>query len=277
MSKPEMYRTTNISKVEKFGWTIKDQPGKFFMIDKHSLHIDHSYQREANIDKAMDAAREWSWLACGAIIVARRPAGFWVIDGQHRVLASRHRADIAALPCLVFECENVEAEAKGFLNVNTSRRPMSSIERFHASITAGDETAIFVQEVFDDLGIAVTKAAVHGKQIKGVRVCIEQAAISRHEFLVVMKFVARLCETTPLYERLLTALFFLNANVEGGVSDPRMRERLMKLGPGGIMDATGKAAAYYSRGGAKIWAEGILNEVNRGLRHRFDFKFADND
>jgi hypothetical protein len=83
-----------------------------------------------------------------------------------------------------------------------------------------------------------------------------------------------LCATTPIFERLLTALFFLNANVEGGVSDPRMRERLTKLGPGGIMDATGKAAAYYSRGGAKIWAEGILNEVNRGLRHRFDFKFS---
>lgn len=91
-------RSSNtVTKVERFGWTIKDAPGVMTLLDKKVLQIHQDYQRQAIVSKIRAITATWSWVACGAIIVGKRCGEYWVIDGQHRVLAARQRADITAL------------------------------------------------------------------------------------------------------------------------------------------------------------------------------------
>src|SRR4051812_44439221 len=103
----------SVSKVEKFGWIIVDKRGVAMDIPKCSLHVDKSYQRDAlGSSKILRIAREWSWIACGRLIVGIRPDGSYVvIDGQHRKLAADKRSDIADLPCEVFEVLGPSQEA----------------------------------------------------------------------------------------------------------------------------------------------------------------------
>lgn len=63
-----------VTKVEAFGWKMIDAPGRFEMIDKVLLRVDHSYQRDTiNNKRVNEIASEWSWVSCGTLTVACRP------------------------------------------------------------------------------------------------------------------------------------------------------------------------------------------------------------
>lgn len=63
-------------------------------------------------------------------------------------------------------------------------------------------------------------------------------------------------------------MVYIESNLPAGVSltDKRWRERLIRIGCGDIEAAMANAAAFYSEGGARIWASGILQRVNRALK-----------
>ena len=63
---------TAITKVEKFGWTVKDKLGLFRMVNKHEINIHPAYQRHMVNSKVLEIAKAWSWLACGVIIIGER-------------------------------------------------------------------------------------------------------------------------------------------------------------------------------------------------------------
>jgi hypothetical protein len=98
----EFCRNSQLSKVERYGWEMKDEPGELMHVDKKRLRIDHEYQRSANEVKVTEITKRFSWLALGAIVVVRRGDAYYVVDGQHRVMAAMRRTDIATLPCVVF-------------------------------------------------------------------------------------------------------------------------------------------------------------------------------
>lgn len=102
------------SKIDRYGWTVKDKPGEMKMLHKSVLKVHPSYQRHALKQKIASIASSWSWVAAGAIIVGERGGEYWVIDGQHRVLAAHNRADIDKLPCIIFVTDDVKQEARGF-------------------------------------------------------------------------------------------------------------------------------------------------------------------
>src|SRR5689334_6103185 len=80
--------------------TTRDRPGEFAMIDKTKLNVDLSYQRKTTKSRVDKIREEWSWIAFGAVSVALRGDGEWfVMDGQHRVLAAMMRDDIKEVPC----------------------------------------------------------------------------------------------------------------------------------------------------------------------------------
>jgi len=87
------------SKIERYGWTVQDGQGELRLISKHDLAVDYaSYQRIANNAKTLVLARDWSWIACGALIVASRGGALHVVDGGHRLVAAMKRDDITMLP-----------------------------------------------------------------------------------------------------------------------------------------------------------------------------------
>lgn len=262
--------TRNIDRVTRYGWKMKDQPGELRMLNKTLLQIHPIYQRDASAEKILNISNSFSWLAFGALVVGHRDGEFWVIDGQHRALAAQRRSDVTHVPCVVFQTDDVQQEAQGFLDLNTGRKPVTAMGKFKAMVAAGDEVAVFVKNTLIDFGLELTITAKSVNTIKCVGWCITRASENRQAFVEVLALAADLsrADNIPVSERLLGGLWYLN-NSGDGLQDKRLRKRIFEKGAQTLVDAATRATAYFGRGGGKVWATGIVNELNKGLVHKF--------
>jgi hypothetical protein len=175
-----------ISKIERYNWKLYDSPGELMYIDKKVLYIDQRYQRNSNSKRVLSIASNWKWMSCGTILVADRKGLYYVVDGQHRVLAANKREDISNLPCLVFKAESIEIEADAWINANTNRKIPTSYERFGAQITRRDEDALYLLETCDKLKIIISKDAKGPMQLKSTRAALTVLNRNRHQFDVLI-------------------------------------------------------------------------------------------
>lgn len=263
-----------VNKTTRYNWTTKDAPGVMMTIEKDLLQIHPAYQRDLIEQKVKEITGEWSWIACGALIVARRGGEYWVIDGQHRAMAAKRRSDISELPCLVFETESVKQEAQGFLDVNTSRKPITSTGKHKALVAAGDETAIFVQETIEKLGLQVTRGHGGAGFIRCIGWCMNRAEEDRDRFTRVLSLITEMSAKDGICvpDKVLEGAWFLDKNCGNGLNDKRLAQRLTDKGAKLMLEAAVRAAAFYSAGGGKVWAQGMLNELNKGLQNKFTLK-----
>lgn len=258
-----------VSKIDKFKWTIKDYPGEIVYLNKNILQIHPAYQRNVIRSKVIEISSAWSWVACGAIIVGKRGGEYWVIDGQHRVVASRNRADIDVIPCVVFQTEDVEQEAKGFIDANTGRKAISNIDKFRAGIAANDHAAKYVDAVFSEIGITVTKGQARKPlQMKSVGIAVDMARENKDAFDAVIHLIAVICKESSISQILLGGLYYIYVNSENKFNDKRLVDRLKSIGGDRLEAAAKRAVAYHSKSGRKIWADGMIAEVNKGLRNQ---------
>lgn len=258
---------TKILKTERYGWGMQDSPGKFEYIDKKLLNIDDIYQRKAKRARILNLAREWSWAACGTITVANRNGKLYVVDGQHRVLAAKSRNDIERLPCLVLGSNGTRDEADTWIKANTHRNSPSSIERFKALKESGDVDAIYLQDQFDRLKIRITSHAKNPLEIQSIQAPLNIIHRDKVQFYKLVNLISELCKDSPINEWILSGLDYIGEKHD--LENQRLHDRILKIGPHRITESAKEAAAYYKRGGRKIWAYGILREINRGLRQRF--------
>ena len=265
-----------VSKVDRYRWTIKDERGTYMAIHKSELFVDHAYQREQNDAKVLALAKNWSWMACGAILVALRADGsHFVFDGQHRVMAARKRSDIDTLDCLVFQIEELQDEAKGFLQANTLRKPVTAFSKFKALIVCNDTNAIKVQRVLDKYGLVIDRnSRPHNfSSIAWALRAAERDFVGFERTMQVAMDAA--AGRAHLKENLLRALFCLHSKHDA-LADRKFVRRLCQVGYQNLLDGMARAAAYYKRGGDSVWASGLLDTVNHGLRNRF-FQTAVNE
>lgn len=260
-----------VDKTARYGWVTKDEPGTLQMLHKDVLQIHPAYQRDVLPEKVKAITAAWSWLSLGALVVGKRGGEFWVIDGQHRALAAKRRSDITHLPCVVFETADVKTEARGFLDLNTGRKPVTAVAKQKAMVAAGDEVAAYVQQQCEALGLEIKPSAHTAGQLKCVAWCTRRAAEDKDVFRLVLAMGAELStqDQMPVAERLLEGLWLLNAKCGEGLADKRLTKRLREKGARVLLDAANRAAAYYASGGGKVWAQGMLAELNKGLQRKF--------
>jgi hypothetical protein len=261
-------------KLTRYGWTVADKRGDLKIISKHDLLIPDEYQRDLNESKAKEYASNWSWFGCGVLVVAKRPDGLlYVVDGQHRKSAAMRRSDIEDLPCIVFETDNLKDEAKAFITTNTGRKAMSAIEKLKGLSVSGDELAAFVVNQIILHGLRITKTATKGKEIKCINACQKIASKNRQSFVESLALCAELSlqSNEPIAERVLFGIDYINLHVDGGVKENRLRNRIIAVGSTSLLEGAHKASAYFARGGEKVWAEGMLSAINKGLRTQFIF------
>lgn len=266
-----------VDKVSRYGWTIKDEPGEMRTLNKHAIVVDRAYQRDLNEAKVLDIAGEWSWIACGAIVVGDRNGTYYAIDGQHRLAAAMRRSDIKSLPCLIFRTEEVKAEARGFIDLNTKRKPISIHAKHRAMCAAGDEVALFVLEETNRLGVTVKPDKPGAGELDCVGWCLRAAQVDRAAFTTVLDLAAKLAraDEAPITKKLLDGLMYLHKNCGDGLGDARLRSRIVKVGAVTLDTAARKAAMYFGEGGARIWAGGMLNEINKNVPHRLRFSIGE--
>lgn len=263
-----------VDKVDRYGWTVIDRPGNLMWINKGALRVDQTYQRDATSERVSKITKAWSWVSCGVIEVSRRGDQYWVIDGQHRVLAALRRSDIMALPCIVFDVAGVKEEAQGFLNANTTHKPITAIARSKAMAVAGDPAAALVQQKLDEIGLHPSSGGGTTGGVRCMGRCLKHAKENPDLFSRVIDIVGRMCLSAklPVSEKLIAGLWMLDSRIDGGLSDSRMEDRLHHLGAVHLLDACRRAEFLAGHKTASVWSKAILEAVNKGLRNKFTLK-----
>jgi len=124
----------------------------------HQLRVDHTYQRDFRPKKAEKIINEFDRLLLGVLSVSAREGAdnsfdYVVIDGQHRHAAVMDRDPDLMLDCLVYYGLDLDDEARIFWKSQATRTTIPAIDALRARVIAGDQTAIDIKDVLDDLGI----------------------------------------------------------------------------------------------------------------------------
>lgn len=261
-------------KIGRYGWGIKNNPGELCYVDKRELNVDHDYQRNARYkNKILNIARNWNWMSLAALVVARRSDGqLWVVDGQHRLIAAGQRSDVKTLPCIIHDVTDVKKEAAAFLETNAGRKPILSADKHKAALMAGDDTAIRVQGLFDMGGKHIAHTSTTANGIKCIGLMNRLVANNYDELLRIWPLICDLTQDKYCNERIVDGLVYIEKNMPAGrsLTDSRWTKRLLSVGSDELIKAAGEGAAFFSKGGAKPWATGMINRINKGLMHRLE-------
>lgn len=256
------------SKVDRYGWVIRDGPGAFRMIAKGLLVVDYAYQRDdLNHRLISEMCRDWSWIACGSIAVGNREGTLYVVDGQHRVLAAKKRTDITTLPCLVFPSKSIENEADAFVSINSQRKAMSILSRFKAMVVAGQEPAVTMAKFCREQSIDLARKPGPG-DLRAVGWMMRSASADLDRTKWVLVFCRDVCRygDEPIHEQLLRAVWHLHRKF---ADDARLWSRVRSIGVTEIMRSIHTATTYFGSVTDRHCAEGLLNAANKGLRNKF--------
>lgn len=268
------------SKVDRYKWRADTRAGELRWIHKKDLRVDHRYQRQLNENKVKAIAASFSWPAFGALTVAERTDGaLFLITGQHRKAAVDRRSDVTDVPCVVFRMTDIREEADAFLTEATQKKPLTSVERFKAQLETGDPTATLVDRLLSEAGrsASVSVSGDGSTTIRCISVMMNAARTNPDRLTRVWLLVTRLCDGRFINEMLLDGLLMLDAKAKEPITAERWSERIISVGPERLLEAARRAAAYYAKGGAKVWSLGMLEAINKGLRNRLKLKTGEGD
>jgi len=263
----EVHPVGNKDKIERYDWKLLDQPGELRMLNKKVLRVDEQYQREATEPKVKEIARAWSWLACGALLVAEREGVYFVFDGQHRALAALRRSDITHLPCVVFRTAGSKEEAEAFLRANKNRKPLNGLAKFRAATAAEQPAALLVHNLITSVGRVASESST-GTTVRCLALMMNHAERQPEVLKRVWPLIAEVCVGKPVHERVMDGLLYIENNLPEGESliDKEWRKRALRVSYDGLLGAANRFSAAYSKGGAKVWGLGMVEAMNKGCR-----------
>lgn len=258
---------------------VKNVPGELRRIDKRALAIDLSYQRRLDRPRVAQMAANWSWVSCGALIVATRTAEdeprYYVLDGQHRLEAAMLIDDISDLPCLSFPLDEVRDEAVGFLASNVSRKLPSLADQFKALLIADNKEAILA----DRMARACGRHIAAGTGPYTISCASELLRVIQQDPKAVeaaWPALGRLCSGYPMPARIMRGVVGLQRRMPGkdSFANPFWADRLVKIGYDAVFESI-KQLGLVERGySERVCAEGVLRALNRGLRDKLNINWT---
>lgn len=126
------------------------------------LELDHSYQR-VETGNAKNIADNWDDNACEFLLVSYRNGKFYVIDGQHRMIAAKIKG-IESLPCVILVGLSKSEEARRFSVQGMGRRKLTPNDTFKANIECGNieykevATDMEIKRICDKYGVTISKS-----------------------------------------------------------------------------------------------------------------------
>jgi hypothetical protein len=264
-----------VKKVEVYGWTIEDRPGTYLELDKLRIRVDHAYQRKrVNAARVNRIASRFAWYKFGVLVVFRHSTDgtWWCVDGQHRLLAALKRSDIALVPCMVFDCDDVAAAAAAFLGLNADRGAVGTMDKFNALVAGADETAQLVRAMVEGDGYRIA----YQDSPKTVRCISAIYRAAQRDFAaaeVAWRVCLEICDPDPPHDRVFTGVFGLERAVRkagaGSLLNPNNLRPLKRARQEGILQAIRAASNLRNSGGPRVAAEGVACVVNKGRRSNF--------
>lgn len=260
----------------RYNWDEIGEPGVFMQIDKSTLCVDHEYQRDkVSMNKVAQIANGFSWTAFGVVLAFEREDGsLWVYDGQHRVLAASRRGDITTVPVLVFKRKSgvgfKQDEAKGFVVVNTCRKPMARYDRHRAARVANDAIALAIDELVESCGYEIGTYTSAGK-VAFIEAIDSAFRADKNGCEETMLMCAALADGGEIHGKMFRSLFALHRHLRvnyggEGLETPAIRKRLMAIGYDELLESIKRSEVYHNGHGAKIGAAGLVDALNHGRR-----------
>lgn len=265
---------TMIPKRSKNDWSLGGKPGRFCMIDKRDLNIEGDYQRnQVSENKVREIARNWDWVLLGVVYVVQRSDGtYWVFDGGHRTRASFYRDDIQALPCMVYQMNDLSDEAKAFLGKNLMITNVSSVDKYKAAVVAKDATACKAASLLAEFGIEVSYGATKSKQIKCINTLLSM--IDRNEVLAkrCLAFCLERSEGMPVSSDVMRGLFALCERLSDRVDVlDKFGEKLARHSQREMQVRIRQMSAECGKGGEKVEALALLSLINKGCKNKLSW------
>lgn len=209
------------------------QKPELLWVDIDKIRVDRNYQRDIRANRVAQILREFTWAHFQPVMLAEQPDGtFTVFDGQHRVAAARAHPLIDQVPAAVVRLEASCEEAGAFLGVNTNRTAVSTVEKYHAGIEAGNADMMAVCSVLDEAGCEVIAAlGVKPAANKTAAVTAIQRAIRTYGDAAVTEACRTLVAAWPkdtgaLHGVMIQALARLYRNNRNIISRERMTTKL---------------------------------------------------
>lgn len=114
-----------------------------------------NYQREPNHKRIRSYVENYNPIAALGVVVSQRADGsYWVIDGQHRVMATMRRMGIDhPMNCYVIQGLSPAEEAELFTLINTHRGPVPAGAKAKALVGANHATWTQMVKIVSDLGL----------------------------------------------------------------------------------------------------------------------------
>lgn len=116
------------------------------------LNVDHEYQRPPNPTRAKAmSGKAFDQDLVGRLIVSRRSDGsYWVVDGQHRLIAMK-LTGITHVPCVVYSGWTRQQEAHNFVKLNQGIKP-SAYDLHHSRVCEGEPIAVDIEAIVAEIG-----------------------------------------------------------------------------------------------------------------------------
>lgn len=138
------------------------QKPELIWVPVSDLHIDHDYQRQVSTKAGCRVIRRLSksfhWSRFQPITISRRDlgGGYWVIDGQHRMLAAREMG-LDEIPACLVQLDNKPEQASAFVDINSDRVKINVLAIHHAQVVSGDKMACRIKFCCDKAGVSIPR------------------------------------------------------------------------------------------------------------------------
>lgn len=254
-------------KQDKMGWTTVDEPGVPFLANKMDLDVDMTYQRSmVSQARVMEIARQWSYVACGSIICAERADGkLYVIDGQHRVLASLKRSDIVELPCLVFKSKGSDQEAHAFFRANCTRGNVSPYDKLRALLAAGDKLSRDAVTLMDEQGYKPSGSGGGPNSVKCISTFVAAMRSNPNVLRRVWPLIAKLHDGIGIKKTVFDAIIYIGKFGSEDIASTDWERRILKQGLHRIESNIDRAIMLLQRSNPKLVAQAALEVINKGV------------
>ena len=146
------------SRIYKIVQEEQEMAGKitYEYIPVREMFPNELFQRETNWGRVNQIAKNWNEALYEPISVCAHVEGYSIIDGQHRYLAAQ-KAGITELYCRVFHGLDKEAEARLFVDLGVSRKPLTKTDIFIGRVQGGDPVHNRAKEILYEYGLLSPK------------------------------------------------------------------------------------------------------------------------
>lgn len=194
-----------------------------------------------------------------------------IIDGVHRATAVKILwGEDEQVPCQILPAQDPQRCAQIFLGLNKGRRPVTTVDNFRNSVTAGDPDAININKVVKSLGYRVEQTKVDGT----IAAVGALGNVYRRFGPEILRDVLQILQATwgmsadAVQGPIIQAYGEVLGNYHKVINFGRTKDVMVKRFPNpNRLMATVRAARELSGGGAtEVIVKAVIDNYNRGLK-----------